>query len=75
MSQYESHRPKRFLRKRAVGHRYGVNDRTVDRMKLDGRLPPPIYRGKFPLWDEDALDASDRAAALLLRPTRDHAAA
>jgi hypothetical protein len=44
-------------------------------MKLDGRLPPPIYRGKFPLWDEDALDASDRAAALLLRPTRDHAAA
>jgi predicted DNA-binding transcriptional regulator AlpA len=62
-------KPKRFLRKRAVGDRYGVNDRTVDRMKMDGRLPPPIYHGKFPLWDEDALDASDRAAALLPRPT------
>jgi predicted DNA-binding transcriptional regulator AlpA len=67
-------KPKRFFRKRAVGERYGVNDRTVDRMAIDGRLPRPIYRGKFPLWDEDELDASDRAAALS-RPPREHAAA
>ena len=63
-------KPKRFFRKRVVAERYGVNQRTVDRMSEDGRLPPPIYRGKFPLWDEDALDASDRAAALLPRPHR-----
>ena len=70
----EHHKPKRFFRKRAVGVRYGVNDRTVDRMSEDGRLPRPVYRGKFPLWDEDELDASDRAAALLPRPTQEHAA-
>jgi hypothetical protein len=28
-------------------------------------LPPPIYRGRMPLWSEADLDASDRAAALL----------
>jgi hypothetical protein len=72
-------KPKKFLRKRAVAERYGdVNIRTVERMVEDGRLPPPIYRGRFPLWDEDALDASDRAAALLprrgSRPTQEHAA-
>lgn len=63
---------KQFLRKQAVATRYGVNTRTVDRMAKpeDGRLPPPVYRGKFPLWDADALDASDRAAALLPRPTQ-----
>ena len=63
-------KPKRYLRKKAVAERYSVNLRTVERMKDDGRLPPPVYRGKFPLWDETELDASDRAAALLPRPTR-----
>lgn len=64
----------KFLRKRTVAERYGVNTRTVDRMAEDGRIPPPIYKGKFPLWDEGALDASDRAAALR-RPTRREAEA
>jgi predicted DNA-binding transcriptional regulator AlpA len=63
-------KPKKFLRKNAVAERYSINPRTIPRMVADGRLPPPVYRGKFPLWDEDALDASDRAAALLPRPTR-----
>jgi hypothetical protein len=60
---------KKFLRKQAVAKRYGVDERTVDRMSKpeDGRLPPPEYRGRLPLWDEDKLDASDRAAALLPR--------
>ena len=66
--------PKQFLRKQGVAERYGVHPRTVERMTEDGRLPQPIYHGKFPLWDTDALDASDRAAALLPRPTQEHAA-
>lgn len=53
---------KKYLRKRAVAERYGVTDRTIERMAEDGRLPPPIYRTKFPIWDEEALDKSDRAA-------------
>jgi predicted site-specific integrase-resolvase len=52
----------KFLRKAAVAERYGVNPRTVDRMWRDGRLPAPVYRGKFPLFDEADLDAADRAA-------------
>jgi predicted DNA-binding transcriptional regulator AlpA len=57
-------KPKQFLRKRGVALRYDVNERTVDRMRTDGRLPPPIYRGRIPLWDQDELDESDRKFAL-----------
>jgi predicted DNA-binding transcriptional regulator AlpA len=56
---------KKYLRKKAVAERYSCDERTVDRMKLDGRIPPPIYLGnKFPLWEEAALDESDRKAVL-----------
>jgi hypothetical protein len=58
---------KSYLRKKRVAARYDVDERTVDRMKLDGRIPPPVYRGRLPMWDEDALDESDRAAALQAR--------
>jgi predicted DNA-binding transcriptional regulator AlpA len=58
---------KTFLRKRAVANRYGINRRTVDRWAEDGRLPPPIYRGIIPLWDQAELDAQDHAAAATAR--------
>jgi predicted DNA-binding transcriptional regulator AlpA len=58
---------KKFLRKQSVAERYDVDERTVDRMKDDGRLPKPVYRGRLPLWDEDELTKSDRAAALTSR--------
>lgn len=57
----------KFLRKRAVADRYGITDRTVERMVDDGRLPAPIYRSRMPLWRESELDESDRAAALAPR--------
>ncbi len=54
-----------YLRKSQVGARYGgIHATTVERMVKDGRLPPPIYRGRFPLWDRDELDAADRAATM-----------
>jgi predicted DNA-binding transcriptional regulator AlpA len=63
---YEKRRkPKRYLRKRQVAERYGgVSERTVDRMADDGRIPLPIYLkgSRFPLWDDDELDAADRQA-------------
>jgi transposase len=55
---------KQYLRKARVAQRYDVSERTVERMAKDGRLPPPEYRGRLPLWGEDKLDAADRAAAL-----------
>jgi hypothetical protein len=68
VSKPSKHKSKKYLRKTAVAERYSVNERTVERMVLDRRLPPPIYITKFPLWDEDQLDACDRAATLLPRP-------
>ena len=58
------HIAKQFYRKKMVAERYGVDERTVDRMANDGRLPKPIYRGRIPLWDESELDKSDRAATM-----------
>ena len=56
--------PKTYLRKKSVAARYGVDPRTVPRMVEDGRIPAPdLYNGRFPLWDEAALDANDREAA------------
>jgi predicted DNA-binding transcriptional regulator AlpA len=56
---------RRFLRKRQVAARYNVDERTVDRMAKDGRLPPYIYLpgSKLPLQDEAELDARDDTAA------------
>ena len=64
----------RFLRKKAVSERYNVTLRSVERMVEDGRLPPPVYRGRMPLWSEADLDDGDRAAALLPRPPKRNAA-
>jgi len=58
---------KQFLRKSSVAERYDITERTVDRMTEDGRLPKPVYRGRLPLWDEDELTKSDRAAAVAAR--------
>jgi hypothetical protein len=57
---------KKYLRKAGVADRYGVDERTVDRMKLDGRIPPAKYlpNSRIPLWDVDELDQNDRAATL-----------
>jgi hypothetical protein len=57
---------KRFLRKSQVADRYQVHPRTVDRMVNDGRIDPPIYRGKFPLFDEELLEARERRAIVSL---------
>ena len=61
---------KKFLRKTSVAARYDIDERTVDRMKVDGRLPRPHYRGRLPMWAEDELDASDRAAAVAAKHSR-----
>jgi predicted DNA-binding transcriptional regulator AlpA len=64
MAKIAEPRPKQFLRKKSVAQRYDVDERTVDRMKYDGRIPPPVYRGRIPLWDSDELDESDRSFAV-----------
>jgi hypothetical protein len=68
VSRHSKHKIKKYLRKRAVAERYGIDERTIGRMSLDGRLPAPIYH-RFPLWNGGRPDASDRRAALLPRRT------
>jgi predicted DNA-binding transcriptional regulator AlpA len=55
---------KQFLRKAQVAARYQVHERSVDRMARDGRIPQPIYRGRFPLWDESKLEAFERETVI-----------
>ena len=64
----------RFLRKKAVAERYGTTMRSIERMSKDGRLPAAVYLigSKIPLWNEEVLDARDRAAT---RAGRNEAAA
>jgi hypothetical protein len=57
----------KFFRKAAVAERYGIDQRTVDRWKLDGRLPKPHYRGRLPLWREDELERLERKAVVTPR--------
>jgi hypothetical protein len=54
-------RSTRYLTKQMVAERYGWASKiSVDRAwKQYGTLPPPIYRGKFPIWAEHVLDAHD----------------
>lgn len=64
----QRNRPKRppqaklYLRKAQLVERYGCDERTIDRMTRDGRLPPATYLGdsRFPLWSLDELDRNDR---------------
>jgi predicted DNA-binding transcriptional regulator AlpA len=53
----------KFLRKAAVIARYGLDERTIDLMSKDGRLPRPHYFGKrLPLWSIAELEECDRRA-------------
>ena len=67
---------KKYLRKASVAARYDVDERTVDRMRDDGRIPPPKYLpgSRLPIWEEGELDQNDRAATLAPRPKATEAA-
>lgn len=55
---------RRYLRKMQVAARYSTTVRNVESKVKDGTLPPPVYFGRFPLWDESELDEADRRRAL-----------
>jgi hypothetical protein len=56
---------KAYLRKRQLAERYRVSERTIDRMRAQGRLSQPdLYAGRYPLWGEATIEADERAAIL-----------
>jgi hypothetical protein len=62
MANTESRRRK-YLRRKDAADRYGVVVRTIDRWARTGIIPAPVYVGRLPLFDNDALDAADAAAS------------
>lgn len=81
----------KWLRNSKQRERYGCSTRTLERMRKDGRLPPPQYpfasgtsKGA-PANTEEELDAHDRAVikygpqrrdgATALRPSTQHSEA
>jgi hypothetical protein len=62
----------RKLRKADVAQRYGnIENRTVERKVEHGLIPPPdyLFQNRIPFWDEEELDAHDRAAVTAVRTT------
>lgn len=60
---------RKFLRKRSLAERYDCDARTIDRMRVDGRLPQPHFlpNSDIPLWPEDELIANERKATVTPR--------
>ncbi len=58
---------KRKLRRKDLCERFGgITPRTVERWQADPKMdfPPPIYLGRFPLWDEDQIEQWERRRAV-----------
>jgi hypothetical protein len=60
---------KRYLRRHDLAARYRCTDRNIDLMVRDGRLPKPTLNyGRRPLWDEEDIEAAERAATRASKP-------
>jgi hypothetical protein len=52
---------KRNLKKKQLCDRYSVNEKTIDRWRKAGTLPPPdFWIAQYPYWIEEKLDEFDR---------------
>jgi predicted DNA-binding transcriptional regulator AlpA len=66
MQHDNSVKSRRRWRRKALAEFWGVSDRTIDRMRRDGRLGPPRYIGRLPLWDDEQREAAERAEPFLV---------
>jgi hypothetical protein len=54
-------KPRRWRRKQ-LAEFWSVSDRTIDRMRKDGRLGEPVgYLGKIPLFSDEQRQAAESA--------------
>ena len=56
----------RRWRRRALADYWGVSDRTIDRMRADGRLGKPcgyVGAGRLPIWSDEQRIAAERGEA------------
>ncbi|MGO8924903.1 MAG: hypothetical protein ACLQF4_18445 [Xanthobacteraceae bacterium] len=55
-------KPRRRWRRKALADYWGVSDRTIDRMRADGRLGEPKFIGRrTPVWTDEQREAAERA--------------
>lgn len=57
--------PERRWRRKALADYWGISERTVDRMRADGRLGPPIGwvgKGRLPIWSDEQRIAAEQPA-------------
>jgi hypothetical protein len=47
-------------RRKQLADYWGVSDRTIDRMRRDGRLGDPKYIGRLPTWSDAQREAAER---------------
>jgi hypothetical protein len=54
---------RRRWRRKELAELWRISDRSIDRMRKDGRLGPPLYPGgsRFPLWTDEQREAAERA--------------
>jgi hypothetical protein len=64
MKHGNSVKARRRWRRKALAEYWGVSDRTIDRMRRDGRLGDPKYIGRMPSWSDEQRRAAERAEPL-----------
>jgi hypothetical protein len=61
MQRDNSVEPRRRWRRKELAEYWRVSDRTIDRMRHDGRLGDPKYVGRMPSWSDEQREAAERA--------------
>jgi hypothetical protein len=59
-------KPTRRWRRKQLAELWSISDRTVDRMRKDGRLGEPVgFIGRIPLFSDEQREAAERATPQL----------
>jgi hypothetical protein len=61
MQKQNNVKARRRWRKKALAEYWGVCDRTVDRMVVEGRLGKPKYIGRMPTWSDEQREEAELA--------------
>ena len=52
---------RRRWRRKALAGYWDVSERTIDRMRRDGRLGEPVgFIGRMPIWSDEQREAAER---------------
>jgi hypothetical protein len=58
--QHPSMQPRPHWRRKQLAEHWQISERQLDRMARDGRLGPPKYIGRAPIWTDEQREAAER---------------